>query len=232
MFDNSQYPYNCFNYDGDGYPTCSTDEEKKMCRPAYSYIALIAMAIQQSPDNRVTLSGIYEFIMKRFPYYRSNQRAWQNSIRHNLSLNSCFIKVPRTEGNDKGKGNYWTFATGCESMLDLFENGNFRRRRRRRNIKVGFREPAEPFLPIDGPQGGALRQLDSSPFCPMDPTHRQPPLNPPPLGKPESEIKFSIDYILSTPDPLPGFRPPPCGATGPPVHLLEPQHLNLQFWTM
>ncbi|KPP72475.1 forkhead box protein L2-like, partial [Scleropages formosus] len=226
------YPYNCFNYDGDGYPTCGTDDEKKMCRPAYSYIALIAMAIQQSPGRRVTLSGIYEFIMRRFPYYRSNQRAWQNSIRHNLSLNSCFVKVPRTEGNEKGKGNYWTFATGCESMLDLFENGNFRRRRRRRNIKMGFREPPEAFLPMEGPQETPMGQLDSSPFCSIDPSQRQAPLNPPSLGKPDSEIKFSIDYILSTPDPAPGFRPPHSSTTGPQIQLLEPQHLNLHFWTM
>ncbi|KAL4624558.1 forkhead box L1-like [Arapaima gigas] len=232
MFDNSQYPYNCFNYDGDGYPTCATDEDKKISRPAYSYIALIAMAIQQSPGQRVTLSGIYEFIMRTFPYYRSNQRAWQNSIRHNLSLNSCFIKVPRTEGNEKGKGNYWTFATGCESMLDLFENGNFRRRRRRRNIKMGFRESAEPFLPTEGPQETPTGQLDSSSFCPIDPSQRQALLNPPSLEKPESEIKFSIDYILSTPDPSPGFRPPHSSALGPSIPLLEPQHLNLHFWTM
>lgn len=37
MFDNSDYPFNCFNYDGDGYPTSSTEEDKKMCRPAYRY---------------------------------------------------------------------------------------------------------------------------------------------------------------------------------------------------
>ncbi|XP_055031088.1 forkhead box L3 [Misgurnus anguillicaudatus] len=230
MFDNSQYPYNCFNYDGDGYPTCGTDEEKKVCRPAYSYIALIAMAIQQSPENKVTLSGIYEFIMKRFPYYRSNQRAWQNSIRHNLSLNSCFIKVPRTEGNEKGKGNYWTFATGCESMLDLFENGNFRRRRRRRNLKLGLKEPAEPFVAMDTHQGPAVRAMDSDTFCPMNTTHRPARINQS-LGKPEPEIKFSIDYILSTPDPLPGFRAAN-SVTGAMIHHLEPQHLNLHFWTM
>ncbi|XP_072523718.1 forkhead box L3 [Salminus brasiliensis] len=231
MFDNSQYPYNCFNYDGDGYPSCGSDEGKKVCRPAYSYIALIAMAIQQSPENKVTLSGIYEFIMKRFPYYRSNQRAWQNSIRHNLSLNSCFIKVPRTEGNEKGKGNYWTFATGCESMLDLFENGNFRRRRRRRNIKLGFREPAEAFGPMDAPQSTSGRSLDPNSFCPETSNHRVAHGNPP-LSKPEPEIKFSIDYILSTPDPSPGFRPPHSGPAGAVIHHLEPQQLNLHFWTL
>ncbi|CAL8283780.1 unnamed protein product [Merluccius merluccius] len=266
MFDNSQYPYNCFNYDGDGYPSSSTDEEKKMCRPAYSYIALIAMAIQQSAEQRVTLSGIYEFIMRRFPYYRSNQRAWQNSIRHNLSLNSCFIKVPRTEGNEKGKGNFWTFATGCESMLDLFENGNFRRRRRRRNIKLGFRDPGEPaFVPAAEAHGS--QQLGPLPLPPPPPPPRPDPAlcplmmapgrhrpgsetNAPPnvpdsssssgRGKPEPEIKFSIDYILSTPDPPPppppGFRPPHSavhiGAPGPPIHMLEPQHINLHFWSL
>ncbi|XP_056325813.1 forkhead box L3 [Danio aesculapii] len=219
MFDSSQYPYNCFNYDGEGYPSCGTDEEKKVCRPAYSYIALIAMAIQQSPENKVTLSGIYEFIMKRFPYYRSNQRAWQNSIRHNLSLNSCFIKVPRTEGNEKGKGNYWTFATGCESMLDLFENGNFRRRRRRRNLKMGLKEPTEAFISMDAHQAVAVRSSDSDSF--MNTSHRAA------QNKPETEIKFSIDYILSTPDPLPAFRAP-----NSVIPHLEPQHLNLHFWTM
>ncbi|XP_062352581.1 forkhead box protein I2 [Cinclus cinclus] len=102
-------------------------------RPPYSYSALIAMAIHSSPGRRRTLSQIYQFVAENFPFYRRARAGWQNSIRHNLSLNECFRKVPRGE-DEPGKGSYWTLDPNCEK---IFDNGNFRRRRKRRAEAAG-----------------------------------------------------------------------------------------------
>ncbi|CAG7817898.1 unnamed protein product, partial [Allacma fusca] len=62
-----------------------------------------------------------------------------NSVRHNLSLNECFIKLPKGLGRP-GKGHYWTIDPSSEYM---FEEGSFRRRPR------GFRRKCQALKPFN-----------------------------------------------------------------------------------
>ena len=106
-------------------------------KPPYSYIALIVMAIQSSPGKKLTLSEIYTYLQQHFPFFRGSYQGWKNSVRHNLSLNECFIKLPKGLGRP-GKGHYWTIDPASEFM---FEEGSFRRRPR------GFRRKCQALKP-------------------------------------------------------------------------------------
>ncbi|GAA6002750.1 hypothetical protein JCM10207_007657 [Rhodosporidiobolus poonsookiae] len=111
-----------------------------LTKPAYSYAALIGQALfsDEALDGyKMALADIYTWIMRMYPYFKKTDSGWQNSIRHNLSLNPCFIKTARGPDNP-GKGCLWAIKPGTE---DQFVDGEFVRKagqpstRRNRNKK-------------------------------------------------------------------------------------------------
>lgn len=171
-------------------------------KPPYSYISLTAMAIWSSPEKMLPLSDIYKFISDRFPYYRRNTQRWQNSLRHNLSFNDCFVKIPRRPDRP-GKGAYWALHPAA---LDMFENGSLLRRRKRFKLMKSDKDRLENELI-------ALANMNRFLFAPA-PTPVQPPSpqispsppapSPPEVTKvPETRPKrsFDIESLISPDSP-------------------------------
>ena len=180
-------------------------------KPPYSYISLTAMAIWNSPEKMCTLAEIYKFITDSFPYYRKNTQRWQNSLRHNLSFNDCFIKIPRRPDRP-GKGAYWTLHP---SAMNMFENGSFLRRRKRFRVTRPDKEALEVGLQqINGQLNGSsdsnqtiledqdrTSQLENIVLAPSPTKLCEDNLIPPPVALPPSP------YLGGLPSPL--FYPPP-----------------------
>jgi forkhead transcription factor HCM1 len=101
-------------------------------KPPYSYATLIGISILTHENKRLTLSQIYNWISNTFKYYKREDVGWQNSIRHNLSLNKAFVKGEKSKD---GKGHFWCIKPGFE---DLFLNSKLIK-------KTSFLEVMEKF---------------------------------------------------------------------------------------
>ncbi|XP_072669752.1 forkhead box protein Q1 [Canis lupus baileyi] len=174
-------------------------------KPPYSYIALIAMAIRDSAGGRLTLAEINEYLMGKFPFFRGSYTGWRNSVRHNLSLNDCFVKVLRDPSRPWGKDNYWMLNPNSEYT---FADGVFRRRRKRLGHRAGG--PAAGPRPDDAAAQPPAAQPPAAQPAPASPGRREGRASP--AGRFSSS--FAIDSILSKP-----FRSRRAADAGPGAHL-------------
>ncbi|CAF0800439.1 unnamed protein product [Adineta steineri] len=107
-----------------------SDENEIPKKPSQSYLEIIAEAILKSSNRMMQLYEIYNYFQRKYRYFAQDiNKSWKNSVRHNLSLNDCFVKAGR--GNN-GKGHFWRIHELAERE---FEQGRFRRRRYRQQMR-------------------------------------------------------------------------------------------------
>ncbi|CDS06213.1 hypothetical protein LRAMOSA08741 [Lichtheimia ramosa] len=146
-------------------------------RPPFSYSSLIAQAILASDDEKLTLREIYKWIMEKYPaLYDVNDTGWQNTIRHNLSLNKCFKKVPKSESDgSRGKGGYWTIDP---AHMAKYKDGSFPRGSTTSILRR--KEPREIRMKGNNSNGSSSVNpitQSSSPSSPSSSSQQQLPLS-------------------------------------------------------
>ncbi|KAJ9583166.1 hypothetical protein L9F63_022489 [Diploptera punctata] len=161
-------------------------------KPQHSYIGLIAMAILSSPETKLVLSDIYQ----------SRGPGWRNSIRHNLSLNDCFIKAGRSAN---GKGHYWAIHP---ANVEDFKKGDFRRRKAQRKVRKhmglavdeeGGDSPSPPPVPSSPPSVPTLPTVPGLCWAP-GPTTASTAIFPPlPCGITRKR-QFDVASLLAPDD--------------------------------
>ncbi|KAH7093776.1 hypothetical protein FB567DRAFT_516054 [Paraphoma chrysanthemicola] len=78
--------------------------EEQLQRPTANYVVLIHEAISSSPTGQMNLQQIYNYIERKYPWYKfkTTTSGWQSSVRHNLGQHDAFVK-----GDKEGKGFNW-----------------------------------------------------------------------------------------------------------------------------
>ncbi len=79
-------------------------DENRHIKPQYSYAQMITQAIMNSPDEKLNLNGIYNFIMDNYSYYKHQQaHGWQVSFYFILfiflSSSACRVVPTKAAGS-------------------------------------------------------------------------------------------------------------------------------------
>ncbi|XP_033848771.2 forkhead box protein H1-like isoform X3 [Acipenser ruthenus] len=159
-------------------------------KPPYSYLAMIAMVIQNSQEKKLTLSQILKEISTLFPFFTGNYKGWRDSVRHNLSSYDCFVKVLKDPGKPQGKGNFWAVDVS-RVPLDLLKRQNTAVSRQEETV---FAQDLAPYILHGQPSGQDQLQLeDSTPPSEPAPAIR---LDSEDQYRPKLDSSFAIDSLL------------------------------------
>ncbi|KAK7060241.1 hypothetical protein VNI00_001006 [Paramarasmius palmivorus] len=161
-------------------------------KPFYPYSTLIRYAIKGSPNQKLLLEDIYYAIESR------------NSVRHNLSLNPCFEKVPRPL-TDRGKGSYWTVNDNVDPRTGVHRV----RKKKSKGSKARSPEAGDvDYHPPENFQDPVANQFAPPPAMPTDnqdanrpPTNFAPPYAP-------FDPNFTMMGMRFPPGPIPGMPMP------------------------
>ena len=160
-----------------------TSTKPSLGKPEVGYITMVAQALLNSPEECLLLGDIYKYVVTHYPYFRTAQCSWRNSIRHNLSTHGCFVKVCRSSN---GKGSYWGIHSSC---VQSFRRGDFDRRLAKKKVQESFNKPPTAQSPTGSSSG------DSPSETPKRAS-----------SSPEEYHKLE-DYVVMTMTPVTDYHP-------------------------
>ncbi|XP_062859970.1 forkhead box protein H1 [Trichomycterus rosablanca] len=187
--------------DGDWAPNAGKKKNyQRYPKPPYSYLAMIAMVIQNSPQKKLTLSQILKEISTLFPFFKGNYKGWRDSVRHNLSSYDCFIKVLKDPGKPQGKGNFWAVEVS-RVPLELLKRQNTAVSRQDETV---FAQDLAPYI-LQG-HAPISRENETEPTKPTEPPTRRSSPAPDDLYRPKLDSSFAIDSLLHSLRPTENLR--------------------------
>ncbi|OAK94175.1 hypothetical protein IQ06DRAFT_234721 [Phaeosphaeriaceae sp. SRC1lsM3a] len=114
------------------------------------YAQLIYQALLQADGNTMILKDIYDWFLRYTDKASGSEtKGWQNSIRHNLSMNGAFEKVDQP-GDDSRKGFMWRLT--ADALRDGVKSTT--RYRSKQPNKRGSRAIPQPQRQASGAKGG------------------------------------------------------------------------------